>query len=385
MRKWALLFLAVVLAVPMFAADQLTVAELESAVAKARHKSDAHVAKELSGLQLTERLSTARWMRMNADLPGAAARLALIALADRSVFLDLPASEIPATPGPDRAAQDGLLAKTAAYAKETLTMLPDFFATQLTTEFSDSLSKNSRPSGVDSDNRNLHLVAQFSATVRFLGGVEEIERGRTETRSVRSDEKPLAVQGVFGPLLRVILKDALANHPAWSHWEQGIGGPIAVFHYDVPEGKSHYFVGGSIDSGILEPIVAYHGDIGLNPDTGAIMRLSMIAAPHANGPVARGDLMVEYGPVEIAGKTYICPLRSVAISLARRADLMHDVYKFQQDVQPPFQFELNDVTYAQYHLFHAEMRVLPEEGDGIPTSPDNKPVRKQTTPTSPQR
>jgi hypothetical protein len=359
MHNWPLLFLVAGLAVPVFAADQVTVAELETTVDKAHRKPDAHVARQLDQLELTERLSTVRLSKLNAEMPGAEARLALIALADRSAFLAPPAAEIPATAAPDSDAQEALFAKAGVYARETLSRLPDFFASQQTIQFSDGPSKVSRLSGAGSYSQKLHLVAQTSATVRFLGGKEEIEAGRTETRSLRPDGKQLAVEGVFGPLLRVVLKDALANHPVWSHWEQGTAGPIAVFHYDVPEHESHYVVAGSTGSGALQPITAYRGEIGLDPASGAILRLTLIAVPHPDSPVARGDLLVEYGPVEIGGNTYICPLRSVAISLARSIDLLHDVYKFPQQNQPPFQFELNDVVYSQYHLFHVEMRVLP--------------------------
>jgi hypothetical protein len=358
MRKWTLLFLLAGLTLPLFA-DQVTADELEAAIAKARRKPDARVAKELSHLELTERLSSARLTRLNAELPGEEARLALTALADRSVFLQPPAAEIPATAAPDSAAQDALLAKAAVYARETLSRLPDFFATQQTTQFSGVPLKVLNLATVDSFDQKLRLVGQSSAAVRFLGGKEEIEPGPTETRSLRPEGRQLAVLGVFGPILRVVLKDALANHPEWSRWEQGTGGPIAVFHYDVPEDKSHYAVADSINAGILQPITAYRGEIGLDPGSGAILRLTLIAVPHENSPVARGDILVEYGPVEIGGKTYICPLRSVAISLSRSMDLLHDVYKFPQSGQLPFQFKLNDVVYSQYHLFHAEMRVLP--------------------------
>jgi hypothetical protein len=358
MRKWTLLFLLAGLTRPLFA-DQVTADELEAAIAKSRRKSDAHVAKELSHLELTERLSSARLTRLNAELPGEEARLALIALADRSAFLQPPAAEVPATAAPDSAAQDALLAKAAVYARETLSRLPDFFATQQTTQFSAEPFKDVSQAAADSFDQKLRLVAQTSATVRFLGGKEEIEPGQAETKSLRPDGRQLEVLGVFGPILRVVLKDALANHPVWSRWEQGTGGAIAVFHYDVPEAKSHYAVADSINAGILQPITAYRGEIGLDPASGAILRLTLIAVPHENSPVARGDILVEYGPVEIGGNSYVCPLRSVAISLSRSVDLMHDVYKFPQGDQLPFQFKLNDVVYSQYHLFHAEMRLLP--------------------------
>lgn len=409
-RKLALLFVLAGLALPLFAAapmspervtpeqvspeqvtpgqvtpGQVNTVQLEAAVAQLRRKSDAHVAKQLSELELTERLSALRFAQLNAAMPGAAARLALIALADRSAFLSLPTSDIPAIPVPDSAAQAALLAKTAAFARESLSRLPDFFATELITQYSADPLKASSAAGADPNGQKLRLVAQSSATVRFLAGKEEIDAGQVETRSLRPIEKQLTVQGVFGPILRVVLKDALANHPVWSHWEQGTTGPMAVFQYDVPEEKSHYAVADSVNSGILQPITAYRGEIGVDPASGAILRLVLIAVPHENSPVARANLLVEYGPVEIGGKTYICPLRSVAISLARNINLLQDVYKFTQTEQMPYKLELNDVEYAQYHLFRAEVRVLPGEADGNSRSLGSPPDPKAAPATSPQR
>jgi hypothetical protein len=58
--------------------------------------------------------------------------------------------------------------------------------------------------------------------------------------------------------------------------------------------------------------------------------------------------MVEYGPVEIGGKTYTCPIRSVSISL-----------NYDAFARTPETNLLNDVTFADYHLFRPESRILP--------------------------
>jgi hypothetical protein len=70
--------------------------------------------------------------------------------------------------------------------------------------------------------------------------------------------------------------------------------------------------------------------------------------------------MIEYGPVEIGGKKYDCPLRSVVIMRAR--------------IYAPYETLLNDIVYTDYHKFGSEARMLPgfevlPDAGGSPTKP----------------
>jgi VWFA-related protein len=51
---------------------------------------------------------------------------------------------------------------------------------------------------------------------------------------------------------------------------------------------------------------------GLTPSDGSFLRLTLQADLKPSYPIAVADILVEYGPVEIGGKTYICPVKSVA-------------------------------------------------------------------------
>ncbi len=97
----------------------------------------------------------------------------------------------------------------------------------------------------------------------------------------------------------------------------------------------------------------------MNPANGSIRRLTLVAELKPSDPVIKGDLMVEYGPVEIGGKTYICPVKSVALSL------QHVIYLTAvsgANLGPP-QTRVNDVLFKQYHLFRADVRMLPETSE----------------------
>ena len=310
----------------------------------------------------------------------------LLALADSSAFLDLPAAEIPATAPLADEAQKQLLLKSIDYVKRQIPLLPDFMATERLIQFSDVPAKARK----DHDNKpydeKLHLVQEFSATVRFLGGKEEVAPRPVRDKSVAPAAQRLVVQGVFGPILSVVLKDVLAANPSpdlsgsnlsWTHWESEPAGAMAVFRFQVPSERSHYIVQDSEAQQELSPFAAYHGEIGLDPATGAILRLMLVADRRPKSPVARADILVEYGPQNLGGETYICPRKSVAVSLARDVSPMEGLYTYPLSMVPPFKLELNDTAYTEYHLFRTEMHVLTPDGDGDSgtTAPPPKPPR----------
>src|SRR3984885_15921825 len=73
------------------AGRQISGEQLEQMLAGANREPDIELAKQLSELELTDRLSAERLTRCEANLTGPFARRALRALADRSSFLAPPA------------------------------------------------------------------------------------------------------------------------------------------------------------------------------------------------------------------------------------------------------------------------------------------------------
>ena len=70
------------------------------------------------------------------------------------------------------------------------------------------------------------------------------------------------------------------------------------------------------ESRVFQQFSGYHGFIAVDPKNGAILRVTLQADLKPSDPLVRSDILVEYSPVEIGGKTYICPVKSVSISLA---------------------------------------------------------------------
>jgi hypothetical protein len=109
------------------------------------------------------------------------------------------------------------------------------------------------------------------------------------------------------------------------------------------------------ESDQLQQSIGYHGEIAIDPATGTILRLVLEANPDAGSLLLRSDIMVEYGPVEIGGKTHICPVRSVSIS---RGPSFQRFGLGGKETLGPAITMLNDVAFVDYHQFRAESRVL---------------------------
>ena len=197
----------------------------------------------------------------------------------------------------------------------------------------------------------LFLAATSAMTVAYRDG-REVSGSESNSQSRLTGAQPqLSTTGEFGPILTVVLRDALHGKVAWIHWEPGAGTPVAVFRYSVPAEESNYAVSDSprdSPSGQAS-FPAYHGEIAADPATGAILRI-LVLADTASADVSETGIAVDYGPVEIAGKTYICPLRSVALSRAPASP-----------GHAPAQSHtlVNDTAFTRYHVFRSDVRIVP--------------------------
>lgn len=319
MRTFLLILIMSAGSLDALAASRITVEQLKSRLAAAHGEPDAMVAREIAGLELSERLSSARLTRCLADLPGNRARDALLVLADMSAFLDPPPSEIPAMERPDLTSQRKMIALTMNYVNKTLHDLPNFYATRVTTSFRRQMA---------SDNP-LHFVGKYSDLELYRNGRPQLQRSRPHSRAVG-----LTTSGEFGPILGTAILDAARGNLTWSHWEQGESGTLAVFRYAVSAKESHYVV--------QDRRCAYEGEITVEPSTGAIFRIVLRTDLDPANPLDVADMVVEYAHVELGGRNYICPLKGVALS---------------EGLQ---QMWLNDVVFENYHMFRPNMRILPD-------------------------
>ncbi len=378
MRKWAVFLLLAVSAWPAMAAKSVTVGQVEQLLDTLRGKSDGKVAQELSDLELTERVNPVRLAKWEKDFPGSRSHEALIKLADLAAFLDPPAGDVVPIPGPDSGTQERMLALAADYVKTTITRLPNLIATRQTTHFEDTPSvqtpianaptmigrmsrsamRETGPSVSSTEYKSLHSTGTFSTTVTYRDGHEVRDTDNEKGKNQSKPASGFTTVGEFGPILSVVMGDALRGEVTWQRWEQGAGEPAAVFRYAVPEDQSNYMVGIPSGGNVEQIYPGYHGEIAIDPATGAILRISLVSELPSPYEAMQTAILVEYAPVTIGEQNYICPARGVAFI---KVPVAHDgaaVAGSAVNVQT----QLNDVAFTQYHLFRSQARIVTGEG-----------------------
>ncbi len=373
--RWILITaLLPIMAIPSWAAKRMTVAQLVQMVGteKAAHKSDVEIARKISDVELSERLTDLALGELSKQFAGGSQpAMALLLLADRSSFLDPPARELPATPAPDAATQQHLQEAAKRFAVKTLPNLPNLLATRTTFSFDDSpqqVTNTGYPQHI-----GLHAVGSSKAEVSVWN---EKESPLTRT-GVASSLAPggLTTWGEFGSLLLIILSDSSEGKIEWSHWENTASGVVAVFEYEVPKAASHYEINTPVEkielstassrwasdggtsarfsTAIVHNKPGYKGSLWVDPATGTIVRVTLVADLKGDSAFQRIAILVDYGPVRITNKTVICPVRSVAFASAPatvNANLKGNATEW-----------LNENLFTDYHMFASTSRIITEQ------------------------
>jgi len=358
MRLLAMLLLMAWATLPVLAARKVTVVELKRTLDGAHGNSDAHLARRLSGLVLTERLDAKELARWEAALPGAKSRQALTLLADMSGFLDSPVLAGNAASRPEMEAQLQMVSLGVQYVKSVLPRLPNFTATRETRRYHEE-----KPVGANGQETMMPYEPMYYAgsaieTLLFRNGEETVDPQEMTQKGGAVRRTSLTTYGVFGPILGVVVGDAIRGRLVWGRWEQDAGNPVAVFRFSVPKEKSHYQVEfccfrlGKAGNREFREFAAYHGEVALDPITGTVLRLQIVADMEPSAPILKSGILVDYQPVVIAGTTYFCPVRSVSLQV-----------EWERGTGS-LQTSLNDVAFSRYHMLGSESRVLTgDEGE----------------------
>lgn len=377
--KPALLLAAITLsAIPAaLAQTRVTVAQMEREFATLAQQKEEDIAPQLARFRLTERVSPSRLVAWQSRFKGELAQQILLYLADASAARDLPAAELPSAPPPDQPTRAAILQRARQYVRTMRPRLPNFSAVRTVTSFEVSTLDQ-----IEAEERQLQFLelthnrlgfhslgmVNFPSQLFLEGSADNLVTYRqgSEVQSLpqaRGNHRRLIPRGLtsageFGPILSLVDQDSADGSIAWDHWEQGASGLLAVYRYSVPAAASHFAVFSPMESlpGISEEEhPAYHGEIAVDPDSGSVLRIAIEADPPPTDPGASAAtpaaMVVEYGSVEIGAKNYICPLHAVAISRVT------DPGTPGKPALP--RTFVNDVTFTHYHLFRAEMRILP--------------------------
>jgi hypothetical protein len=359
------------------AVERVTVEQLEQKLAGQQPPNvnkalqalqDDHLATLVGNLALTERLSDARLERMSQKLkPGRQCRQALQLLAYRSAFLDPPADELPSLPPPDAEAQKRMVTAAGGKVLRNLKQLPNFFATRTTTHYSGV------PSDMNTNSLLMRLgvfrVGVSSREITFRDGEEVIDPMKAKPDEPEM-ESGLESRGEFGSEPVMVLMDALQGTIDFLHWEKMPTGLVAVFHYSVPRFGSHYDVHYKCPTNeAFHDTPPYHGSFSIDPATGALMRITLETESQPDDPITHIASIIEYSPMEIGERNYICPVRSLAtmVEEASACAAEHHNPKLAQPI-----LMINQTNFTDYHRLGAKSRLLNDSGDAPAPSEKNE-------------
>ena len=345
---------------PNPAVQRVTVEQLDQLLSETNSREIDGRAERLSKLELTERLSLADLSALTADFRNRNLQQALVAVADLSAFLGPPPAEIPNQAPPDAAAKQHMLAQVKDYLERTISKLPDFYATRTTVRYEEMPGLDNGKSSAGS--QPMRVVELSKASVLCRDGDEVVESQGSE-RNVSSDGR-LTTHGTFGPILADVRRAVEApGRMKWVRWDSGPEGRRGVFEFEVSAAESAYFEGGCClpdadGENSFRIQAGYRGEIAINPEDGTIFRLQQQFDMQEYVPVDQDEVLIDYGPVKIGGKTYFCPARSV--SLARGRSII-SLKEWDQSFLSygPYSTKMNDMRFSNYHVFRAESRMLP--------------------------
>ncbi|MGA2649869.1 MAG: hypothetical protein ABSF28_05080 [Terracidiphilus sp.] len=410
MRRLILFGMLAALAFPAAALKRVNVAQLEQILtnATAAHRDDDSILRIFGDLELTEQLNNAQRDRIDQKLHlGPKSALALQLLADQSAFLDVPVAGRPIAPPPDLETERRILDRARLYVDQTLLRLPDLIATRSTFRFDNSpqaIRQNEWPvrAGlhlVGSSTREITLQDDTVAPPVQSPGARTVNASATLSDPASRPEPGLRTNGEFGPFLALIMSDTTKGKIAFHHWEQTPTGQFAVFRYSVPRSASHYRVdyccvvtkagvnlrGGSRRPGNGPPpptnleddpdthfhrLPAYHGSLTIDPATGAILRITVQAELDIDLPVTRADILVEYGPVMIGDRRFICPLMSLALTQGLAGT--------NGPLGLPPDMQINEASFTDYHRLGSSVRIITGSAQVVPSATQPAPTAETT-------
>lgn len=375
MCRWLILVLLVSMSTPSWAAKRGSVVELEKVLSAmvSAHRTDAESANRIGLLMPSERISDATLARLTKQYAhGPRSSVALQLMADRSSFLKLPAGEMLPDPAPSPTTQHSLIESARRSAIEMAPRLPDLFATRTNYGFNDSpvqLKSDTWPIRV-----GLHLVDTEKDEVNLRNEQESIA---LSTLQVSHRPKSLETWGEFGSALLMVLNDSAKGEIVWSHWEQSPAGRVAVFSYSVPKSASHYRIEMPADAvprrgagesarwssalgyyspeavggtRMLQTGTGYHGSLWIDPASGVILSVSIVAEVQGNSNLERAATLVQYRTVQIAGHSIACPVHSLALSHAPASVI--------RNMSGATTEWLTEDFFTNYHLFATTARIV---------------------------
>jgi hypothetical protein len=365
MKRVIWLLSILILASPAWAARRITVGQLEDLLHSLEQakKTDAEVADELKRVELSEELTRGTMNTLVGSVHGPLSLEQIYVLEALSADLVPPAPDLPATPTPDAATQQAIVAKAQAYVRDRYDQLPLLTATKASLRFQDNVEAVASNSGivgnatqVDSLPPSVNpagFIRYMNAAVTTIGSEHGVVKPPAQKdKTPWGQNKMIAIEEP-DPNLAVVFQEARdAGSIQWLRWELVNGRRMAVYSFAVPKAKSQLTVdiccfpnvkqsgvatfytalngaqlgGQDASAGVggvtgnfqtstnwhnYKATVPYHGEFFIDPETGIVMRMITEAELSSSDVVHNADTRIDYGPVKVGSRTLVAPVMTI--------------------------------------------------------------------------
>ncbi len=357
MARLSKFVLLLMLAVPVWAQRQMSVAQLEEFVKSSiqlKHK-DKDVADIVKTLRLTQKISASTIEDLQGYGAGPRTLEALRALIPITAALPTPPPPAPVAPvftlpPPTAAEQAAILEEVRRNSLDYTDGLPNFICTQVTRRYIDG-----------SANGFWQLNDTIQEQLSFVDKKEDYKVVLVNNLPVKNVSHNqlggTTSSGEFGTMLYQIFKPATQAEISWERWATLRGRRTHVFAFRVLQKNSEYLIADQTSG--REMIGGYHGLLYADPETKMIMRLVMDVDGLQNFPIQRIHLDLNYDFVEISGRQYVLPLK---------AELTSGTARYASR---------NDVEFRRYERFSADAKIIFDVPDEIPADQlQEQPINK---------
>lgn len=316
MRKWSAVILLFCAPIAIASGPKLGAQDLVEIVSMLLQtgSNDLIVAQTVKSLEVADRLTPESVALLKEEGAGSDTLSALRHLVPKQAHEPLSNFE----PGP-----------TAEEAKEQIDRIGEYVSTYVQTLVAFNCKVRSRvyqsqrssyAGGVsvfrDLPETNWWLTRTLNQVLRYSSGRELYrDASAKDSELERSDATPHKIQswsqGEFAALLDITFAPSSKAQFHWDHWENANGRHLAVLSYDVKLADSQFLVGTqALVQGRWQPPidlrVAYKGLVYADRDSGEIVRFTARAFEiPENYALDYGDTMLDYGPVNLGGKSFL--------------------------------------------------------------------------------
>jgi hypothetical protein len=204
---------------------------------------------------------------------------------------------------PTEAEAGALIEKARTGAMSYTASLPDFLCTQMVYRYQD-------PRG---DNRWERLDV-LTVKLAFSDRHEDYKlmaiNGKQTTLDYMETNGPTS-KGEFGTLLLYLFHPKMDAEFRWKGWTLVRKQRAAIYSYKVDQEHTQFHVSfGRQLQGSNHILAPYYGEVTVDPENGAVLRITQHAVLPAGFPIRESSATVEYDYADVGGNRYLLPLHA---------------------------------------------------------------------------